>query len=317
LSNSPWWKSAASESEPFFARSRRKIAASPHCSARSWNGRPTLTNRTTAIWVVLSWCFAGLPSPSFCEEPEAPTEDETEAADETREAQPRHRFDFGSELTDASKADSFVGSLGYTWAVRSNMQLNATLRFAAINAQTREAADVQASGIGDTLISFSYVPGKKLNAQPWIPSSVGAGAALILPTGDAANGLGLDMYIISPFLVWTVKLAERFVLLPGLRYARSFNLGDLGRPVEGVSAEVGFVWVSKTQLWVGYYPQLVRALINDQWLLNHDLELGKVFRRFGVSVTRRVKDRLNLGGTDEVWSLNLHLTWGRTATGSG
>jgi hypothetical protein len=123
-----------------------------------------------------------------------------------------------------------------------------------------------------------YVPSANLTAASWVPSTLGMGFGLIVPTGDPAKGTGSDRWIAIPTVGWVFLIGERFSILPTLQYLQSFNESPEADDISAANIEVGFLYVTKAELWINYTPSLFRDFKPvDDTNLDHFLTVGKQF----------------------------------------
>ena len=164
-------------------------------------------------------------------------------------------------------------------------------------------------GLGDTILVYSFVPDQKINAQPWVPKSLGFSVLLVVPTGDAQFLLGGDQFVIRPQVGWIVNFADRFSFLPAIRYTKTFAHGNRARPAELLSAELGLVWVNPTGWWFSYTGEIVRNLKRSVWLYDDSLSVGKMFGpRIGFSLGYGILEDVDPNATrdDSEWMLIFH-----------
>ena len=98
------------------------------------------------------------------------------------EHRPKHRFDLSAVSVDGSTFDSAYALVAYTYSVSSNSNISLTVPFLDPDLYLRGD-----TGFGDLLISFSYVPYLKIDANPWVPKTVGSGI-------DVLRGNFFDCY---------------------------------------------------------------------------------------------------------------------------
>ena len=246
--------------------------------------------------------------PETSEPTEEPTPESTAASDNGAE----NRFDLGFQRIETPVGDFVTTLLGYTRAFRGNMSFSASVTFNyadAFRSTDQGYTKERHFGLGDTILIYSYVPGQKVTAQPWVPKSAGFSVLLIVPTGKAADLLGGDQWVFSPQAGWVVSFAEHFTLLPALRYTTSFAEGNLAKPVEELSAEFIVVWAHDSGWWIDYTGDIVRDFRRDDWRYDDTFSVGKMFgSRFGLSVAYGVLHRVDPTSIrdDNQWMLFFH-----------
>jgi hypothetical protein len=235
--------------------------------------------------------------PETSEPTEEPTPESTGESDSGAE----NLFDLGFQRVDTPIGEFNTTLLGYTRAFRGNMSFSATmtLNYAEVLRLTDQGSTRDRHiGLGDTILIYSFVPGHKVTAQPWVPKSAGLSVLLIVPTGNAADLLGKDQFVISPQAGWVFLISDHFSLLPALRYTTSFAEGDLALPVEQLSAELGLVWANATGWWFSYTGDFVRDLRSDDWRYDDTFSVGKMFgQRFGLSLAHGILEKVDPNAT--------------------
>jgi len=195
---------------------------------------------------------------------------------------PAHRLDFGIQWFDAAEGDTFTGSLDYSWVPLDHHGFTATVPLVGA-----DFGETEGSGIGDSRLQYSYVPSADLTAASWVPNTLGMGFGLIVPTGDPAKGTGVDRWIAIPTVGWVFGVTENFSILPTLQYIYSFNEDPGVDSISAANLQLGFLYVTKSELWVNYTPSLFRDFRPvDDTNLDHFLTVGKQFTRtLGASLT--------------------------------
>ena len=127
-------------------------------------------------------------------------------------AEGRHRLDmtFLDVATLDTNVTTDVHLFGYTQAFNSNMR--AGVQSGVIYVSDRPSPDSGASekttsaGLSDTVLAFQYDFSEKMAASPWIPDTLGLNTQIIVPTGNAEDGLGIDTWLISIGAGWSMNL---------------------------------------------------------------------------------------------------------------
>jgi hypothetical protein len=201
---------------------------------------------------------------------------------------PRNRVDFGAERFDAEGGRSLIGFLNYSWVPHSNHALAATVLLIG-----SEYSETEGSGVGDLRLQYSFVPSAKLTASPWVPTSLGMGFGLIIPTGDPEKGTGDDRWVAIPTIGWVANITKRLAILPTLQYFDTFREGESGQEFSAANLELGFLYVTRSEFWVNYTPSIFRDFepVEDT-NVDHTLILGKQFTRvLAMSLTLGTVER--------------------------
>jgi len=237
-----------------------------------------------------------------------------ESENSSQQRSPRHRIDFGMQWYDAAEGEVVTGSLDYFWAPLDHHSFSASVLLVG-----SELSNTEGSGIGDTRLQYSWVPSAKITAAAWVPSTLGMGFGLIVPTGDPAKGTGDDRWVAIPTFGWVFNVNERFSILPTLQYLQSFNEAAESDKLSAANLELGLLYVFKSELWLNYTPSLFRDFEPiDDTNLDHFLTIGKQFTRtVGTSLTLGslerppVRDTEAARSSDQFVQLTLHfvLPW--------
>jgi hypothetical protein len=175
----------------------------------------------------------------------------------------------------------------------------------------------ETTGLGDTVLIYSYAPGQRINALPWVPRSIGFSVMLVVPTGKAEDFLGSDQFVVAPQAGWVMTLSDQLSLLPAIRYTTSFAEGDLALPVEQLSVEIGLVWAHPKGWWIDYAGEVFRDFEQEDWDYIDYFSVGKLFdSRYGISLAYGVLERTdpNARRDDFEWMLLFHWVPGKTGT---
>jgi len=262
-------------------------------------------------------CTVWLVVVAFTFEGDVRADDESgpeELAPETEERDPRHRISVGGQWFDASEGNSITGSLNYSWVPHEHHGLAATMLLVRSDVEGAEG-----TGIGDTRLQYSWVPSAKITAAAWLPSTLGMGFGLIVPTGDPATGTGVDRWVAIPTFGWVFTFGERFALQPSLQYLQSFAEETPDVRVSSANLVLTFLYVAKSGFWIDYTASIFRDFepfetTNE----DHFLTFGQQFTKvFGASVTLGSIERPPIQtpefarGSDEFVELTAHfvLPW--------
>lgn len=237
-----------------------------------------------------------------------------EPEESSAERSPRHRIDFGVQWFDAAEGDIVTGSLNYSWVPLDHHAFAATVALVGSGLSESEG-----SGIGDTQLQYSWVPSARITAAAWVPSTLGMGFGLIVPTGDPAKGTGADRWVAIPTFGWVFTFGERFALQPSLQWLESFGEESAEDQVRSANLVLTFLYVSKSGFWIDYTASIFRDFepfetTNE----DHFLTFGQQFTKvFGASVTLGSIERPPIQapefarGSDEFVELTAHfvLPW--------
>jgi hypothetical protein len=231
----------------------------------------------------------------------------------------RHRIDFDWSRIATSGGDRDVLLPGYTLAFRGDMRfgVSAALVHSDLDSTGKDGDKVSSTGygIGDTELLYQYDPSGALTASPWVPESVGITAGLLVPTGDAQEALGGDVWVASFGFGWTNKVLSNFWLIPALGYERSFNGGEHADTTNQLEFGLDFYWIFPFGLWVGYEPLVSRDFDQNEWGNDHTFVIGWIPQRGpGLSLEYGNPDlRLEqlAGRDDRIFLLNIFYQYGR------
>ena len=213
------------------------------------------------------------------------------ADDAETESVARHRIDIGASFLDALSADTLNGTVGYTYNLSSKSNFNLAVPYLDPDTNT-----VSNSGFGDAILSFSYVPSAQISAHPWVPRTVGTGIAVLAPTGNANEGRSLDTWVIAPFVGLVLPMTDRTFIAPQVGYVHSLDKTIADTDLRLAFAEIGFGFVAINGFWTSYFPQFVRDLESDDWVINHRFAIGKMFSpKFGMSLDYSLIERFDFG----------------------
>ena len=252
-----------------------KIAARyPDCGTGSRVNHQIRHRQTTAVLLIL--CVFVVLGPV----PDLGADQESDEVDEDRD--PRHRISFGAQWFDAAEGDSVTGSLTYSWVPLKHHGFAATTLLVG-----SDVSGAEGSGIGDTRLQYSWVPSAKINAAAWVPTTLGMGFGLIVPTGDPAKGTGVDRWVAIPTFGWVFTLGKKFALQPSLQCLYSFNEDTPDEHIRSANLVLTFLYVAKSEFWIDYTASIFRDFepvetTNE----DHFLTFGQQFTRvLGGSVT--------------------------------
>ncbi|MDX2421817.1 MAG: hypothetical protein QNK43_03985 [Amphritea sp.] len=232
----------------------------------------------------------------------------------------KHRLDLTIFQIDVAETDFFTDVIlfGYTHAFNSSTR--AGLMAGVTN--TRQPRDSNAGGVSsqnqtglsDTVVTFQHDFSEKMTVSPWVPKTLGLGASVIIPTGDADDGLSIDAWLLALNAGWGFELFSDFWLVPGFGYQTTFSEGDFAVPSSLLYASLPIVWVSDSGFWVGYSYTIMREFEEADWLDDHGVTVGKMFRNgFSISLDYGTLERVGslVVPDDALLVLNFYYQFGR------
>ena len=191
-----------------------------------------------------------------------------------------NRVDLAVGLVEQPLIDQAVVDSKYTRIIGSHHQI--TVAMAAIDSDIDTGSGLKA---GDLRFGYSYTPKQNLSANPWVPSAVGSGFGLSIPTGDLEDGSGTGSWILAPRLGFVSKLGPGFVISPSFEFLYSFA-EETGAPdirVAGVSAQL--LYVNPNAFWLQWTPLYGYDLELDGGEFGSVFGAGKLFARsFAISI---------------------------------
>jgi hypothetical protein len=220
-----------------------------------------------------------------------------------------HRLDLSYTKLNTVVGDLDVLLIGYTGTAIANMRFGITSGFATFESPAGSEPRIEETGLADTLVTIQYDPNDRLTASPWVPDTAGLNASLIMPTGDADDGLGGDAWLGSIGAGSIVDFVSHFWLVPAVGYELSFGEGDLAVPINRVYVECAVIWLFPFGGWVGYAPTIAREFETDEWTDAHVLTIGKMWQSgFGMGLDLGKNDRTGRVPTrdDKSWLVNAY-----------
>jgi len=226
----------------------------------------------------------GAPWVDAQEEPQG-IEPVHEQPDVTAEAvTTHHRLDLGFDRFGRSDQHVTTVSLGYTWAPGEHHSFNLTTKLV----DPEGLGPVGENGgflVSDTELYYSWSGNYRVDAGPWLPNRFGSGLGVFVPTGDAARGAGLDMWVAMPYLGVVRAVTKKLTITPTLTFAQSFAEGDLAVPLQAVGAEIGLLYAIAPRWWIFYRPTIFRDFELSETVILNLLQLGRqIGKRHGISL---------------------------------
>lgn len=247
-----------------------------------------MTASTLKLLALAAALAASMVTGSHCvDAQEAPLENEpvqqqNDVASEA--ATTHHRLDLGIDRLGRSDQHVTTVALGYTWAPGEHHSFNLTTRF--VDPEGLGPADEKDGFLfSDTVLYYSWSGSYTYDAKPWLPNRFGSGFGLFVPTGDAARGAGLDMWVAVPYLGVVRAATKRLTIAPTLTFAQSFAEGDLAVPLQAVGAEIGLLYAIAPRWWLFYRPTILRDFELSETVMLNLFQLGRqIGKRHGISL---------------------------------
>ena len=166
---------------------------------------------------------------------------------------------------------------------------------------------------GDLEIGYSYTPKQKLSANPWVPSDVGTGIGLSIPTGDLDDGTGTGSWRLAPRLGFVSKIGRSLAIAPALKYIFSFAEETGAAETRLLALAAPIIYVGPRAFWIQWTPEYAYNFKVDDGAFGTVLQVGKLFtQHFAVSIDyARVPVFKAVGGGTtsdhaNVWTLGFH-----------
>lgn len=181
-----------------------------------------------------------------------------------------NRLDFTYAIFDSERLDKLTGFFGYTRSLSLKSNLN--LRVGYLESRF---GDSGGTGLGDTTLTWSYLPNLELSVGPWVPRIVGSGVSVTLPTGNEKQGRGLGSAVVTPFVGTAIPVADTFSIIPTLLYAYSIDPIFTGRDVRIGLLDLGLSVVRNSGWWVNFYLGYIYDFEADNTSFGNRLSVGK------------------------------------------
>jgi hypothetical protein len=191
-------------------------------------------------------------------------------SDSDEKSTPVNRLEFTYAAFDSSSLDKLTTFFGYTRNLSSKSNLNLRLSYLESRFGLSEG-----TGIGDSTVTWSYLPHFKLSAGPWVPRIVGSGVSVLLPTGNEKQGRGLGSTIVTPFVGTVIPVTETFSIAPNLLYAYSIDPIFTGNDVRVGLLDLGLSLVRNSGWWVNFYLGYIYDFEADNTSFGNRLSFGK------------------------------------------
>ena len=219
-----------------------------------------------------------------------------------------NRVDIAVSDFDQAPADQTTLESRFTTIIASHHQISVIA--ALVDSDIDSGNDLSA---GDLKMSYSYTPNQQLTANPWVPSDVGIGMGLSIPTGDLDDGTGTGSWLLAPRLGYVLTIGRNFAIAPALEYIFSFSEETGAEKIRLAVLGVQILYVAPDAFWFQWTPEYAYNLELDAGAFANVFRIGKLFARyFAVSIDYgRVPVFAGVPGgstTDyaNIWTLGFH-----------
>lgn len=190
------------------------------------------------------------------------------------------RLDFGIEYISQHGVDQATIEAQFTQVFATHHQV--TMIAPLIDEGVDSSINMR---VGDLQFGYSYTPGHALSASPWVPSDVGIGIGLSIPTGDPNIGTGLGSYVLAPRLGFVKTFGSNLVITPTIKYQYSFKEQANGAKFRESVLAAGITYVSPGSFWVQWIPVYLYDINLDDGAFGSTIVVGNLItRHFGVSL---------------------------------
>lgn len=194
----------------------------------------------------------------------------------------RHLLELGYTSIDGFDGDTLVLVPGYTYSYSHSLRFSAATQLVELQQPSDPGSGSgktdDKTGLGDSFITVQYDPGEQLTSNPWIPNTLGLFGALLLPTGDASEGLGGDAWGASAGAGWPIFLSSRFMAIPTFAYTRTFYGGKDEFTLDQLTLGATLIWLLPFHAWLGVEPSYSWDFDLNKTDDNYHLVAGKFFR---------------------------------------
>jgi len=191
------------------------------------------------------------------------------------------RFDSEISFLENEQSEQLSWAFQYTSVVKKKHQLTAVLPLVDPDAGNRLSLRN-----GDLTLGYSYTFQQEITANPWVPSNIGTGIGISLPTGDLGDGTGSGSYIVAPRLGYVAKLGRSMALLPSLEYRRSFASEHGAIDVKSIAGALPLFYVNRNAFWINLSPLYFRDISHGLDAPGASIIVGKLFlKHLAVSLT--------------------------------
>lgn len=219
-----------------------------------------------------------------------------------------NRVDVAISYIEQSPADQAVAESKYTRIIGSHHQV--TVVAALVDSDIDSDSGLRA---GDLKFGYSFTPNQKLTANPWVPSDVGIGMGLSIPTGDLDDGTGTGSWRFAPRLGYVSTIGSNFAIAPSLEYIFSFGEETGAEEIRAAEMSVQMLYVAPEAFWIQWTPEYAYNLELDAGAFGNLIRIGKLFaQHFALSIDygrQPVFSKVPGGSTTDyanVWTLGFH-----------
>ena len=220
-----------------------------------------------------------------------------------------NRVDVAASYIEQAPADQAVVESKYTRIIGSHHQV--TVVAALVDSDIDSGSGLRA---GDLRFGYSFTPNQKLTANSWVPSDVGIGMGLSIPTGDLDDGTGTGSWRLAPRLGYVSTIGSNFVIAPSLEYIFPFGEETGAEEIRAAGLSVQMLYVAPEAFWVQWTPGYVYDIELDDGAFGNVIRIGKLFaQHFALSIDYGrlpVFSKTPGGSTTgyaNVWTLGVHV----------
>ena len=219
-----------------------------------------------------------------------------------------NRVDIAASYIGQAPADQAVVESKYTRIIGSHHQV--TVLAALVDSDIDSGSGLRA---GDLKFGYSFTPNQKLTANPWVPSDVGIGVGLSIPTGDLDDGTGTGSWLLAPRLGYVATIGSNFAIAPALEYIFSFGEESGAEKIRAARMSIHILFVAPQAIWIQWTPGYIYDIELDEGAFGNIIRIGKLFtKHFALSIDygrQPVFSKVSGGSTTDyanVWTLGFH-----------
>ena len=219
-----------------------------------------------------------------------------------------NRVDISASYIEQAPADQAVVESKYTKIIGSHHQV--TVIAALVDSDIDSGSGLRG---GDLKFGYSFTPNQQLTANPWVPSDVGIGFGLSIPTGDLDDGTGTGGWLLAPRLGYVATIGSNFAIAPALEYIFSFAEETGAEETRLAALSVQILYVAPDAFWFQWTPEYAYNLELDAGAFGNVFRIGKLFaQHFALSIDYErlpVFSKTPGGSTTDyanVWTLGVH-----------
>ena len=229
----------------------------------------------------------------------------------------RHLLEVSYTHVDTEFGDRDIWLPRYTRAISTNLRASASVGYVIadpVGVNSREG------GVTDSVVLLQYDPTARLTANAFVPDTLGIAVGLQLPTGDAARGLGEDLWAMSLGGGWLLDFPLDFWLLPSIQHEWTFSEGSPDDERERTDLGLGLYWLfAPVKSWLGFEPTVAYDHVVEDSTFGWSLVLGKVWANgWGLDARWTKSDRLQPRGArdDTILVLSVSYQFGQPPRGN-